>query len=248
MITIGEALRIERQKSNISLDEISQKTNIGKQSLLTLENNQMTKIPGDFYLKNYIKSYLKSVGGDEKVFWEIFDKKIETDLPEAPQKAEAYYSKLRYSRFKKKNFVLSLTLGAALIVLIGTIFFIGKGDNHHEKVITPKPVMIAEIKPVHSTDFKMKTFSLDEWPAQVDLEFLGNCWIQVYRGDRKIIEQVFKIGEKITVKGYELNFFIGNPSSVKFILDNREVTYLKGLTRTARITVTPDKIEEILKR
>jgi cytoskeletal protein RodZ len=248
MNTIGEALRNERQKSNISLEDIAQKTNIGMKSLLALENDTYKIIPGDFYLKNYIKSYLRVVGCDEKIFWETHGKNIGTVLSDDRERNDAYYTKLRYSRFRKKNFILSFSLLSGMVILTVLLLYISRDNNRQEKKIDMNPIRTAEIKPILPSVFDTDSFSLDFYPTRVKIEFLDNCWIQVYRGNKKIVEQVFFKGAATSIQGNELSFSIGNPSSIRFFLNEREVTYLKGLIHSERLTVSPDKIEEIFKR
>jgi hypothetical protein len=72
--------------------------------------------------------------------------------------------------------------------------------------------------------------------------------MQVHRGSQKVIEKVFKKGDKTNFKGYELHFSIGNPSAVKFYLNNREITYLNSLSRSERLSIHPANIKQILER
>jgi cytoskeletal protein RodZ len=256
MISLGEALVNERKQKNVSLEEISQQTNIGVKSLQALENNRFNLLPGEFYLKNYIKSYLKAIGCDEKTFRETHGEAINDALSGAPpEKTGTYYSRLRYTRFKKKNVLFILFLLAVVVILIFVFLFIYKGKIpggrriHNAKV---KPVDLSvsnpDLFPLLTAESELGAFSLDYWPVQVDIEFLDNCWLQVHRGSQKILEKVFKKGEKIKLKGYELHFAIGNPSAVKFYLNNHEVTYLKNLSRSERLSLHPSNIGSILEK
>ena len=118
--SLGKTLADERKKKDIPLEKISKSTNISLKSLKALENEEFHKIPGEFYLKNYIKSYLKAIDCDEKVFFKTHKEAFRSVQPAAKEKRTTYYSKVRYSRFKKKNvyfsglvfLVLCLTIGA----------------------------------------------------------------------------------------------------------------------------------------
>ncbi|MGE5344276.1 MAG: helix-turn-helix domain-containing protein [Candidatus Omnitrophota bacterium] len=261
MITLGEALRNERQKANISLEEISKKTNIGIKSLAALENGHFKQIPGDFYLRNYIKSYLAVLGINEQAFMETHGNTVNNLKPTPEKENTIYYSKLKYSRFRKKNLV-SVSLFVLLVIIITMIFYMSKDNIHrdyYKNAIKPSPVLpgkpvpepaITNLKPIAPTQTAQlrPTFSLDTWPITAEFEFADTCWLKIYRKDRKILEQVFKKGDKQTVRGYEMYFFIGNPSAVKLLLNNKEVKYLKGLSHSEVLSVTPDAIEGILNR
>jgi cytoskeletal protein RodZ len=248
MTTLGEALLRERQKSNIGLAEISQKTNISVKALAAIENNQYKKIPGVFYLKNYIKSYLNAVGSDEAAFIATNREAIDAVLSDIGGKSNAFYSRLTYSRFKDRDFILLISYSTAIFILTVSLLYISKGNIHREKPNKPTPVGITEIKPVLPPVFEDRGYSIDYQPVQVDIQFLDKCWMQVFRGNKKIIEQVFHNGDNTTVEGYRLHFSIGNPSAVKFYIDNREVSYLKTLLRAEQLTVDPSTIDGILKK
>jgi cytoskeletal protein RodZ len=100
---LGQALASERKKNKITLEEISQTTNISLKSLKALENEEFHRIPGEFYLRSYIKSYLKAIGCDEKAFFKAYNDALQAVRQGGKEKKTSYYSKLRYSRFKKKN-------------------------------------------------------------------------------------------------------------------------------------------------
>jgi cytoskeletal protein RodZ len=249
MISLGEALLNERKQRNITIEAISQKTNISVKALQAIENDQFKQLPGKFYLKNYIKSYLKAIGCDEKTFCDIHSQAINVILANAQEKTKSYYTKLKYSRFKKKN-ILNLLLITAFVVVVLTLLYVYKDIIFGERYaklrpgdITGNETGLSFFPPTDSN-----VFSLDFWPIQVDIEFLDDCWMQVHRGSQKVIEQVFKRGEKTKLKGYEFHFTIGNPSAVKFYLNNQEITYLNNLSRSERLSIHPANIKQILER
>jgi len=258
MNTIGEALRIERKKANITLEEISKKTNIGIKSLMALEENEFKQIPGDFYLRNYIKTYLKAVGCDENVFMGTFRASIDTVLSNSPERSNAYYSKLRYTRFKSRNLVLSFGLFGLLVIVTIILLYISR-DNiirdknpvkkkeavKQEKIVVPQLASIAPTLPVPVQEIN---YDYDYWPVVVNVEFTDNCWFQAKRGYRKVIEQVFKSGDKISLKGYNLKIIIGSPSAVKFFVNNHEVSYLKTLTTAEQVVISPETVNDLVTR
>lgn len=243
--SLGQALSRERKKKNISLEEISQTTNISLKSLIALENEEFHRIPGEFYLKSYIKSYLKAVGCNEKAFFKAHDEALQAVRPGGKEKKTTYYSKLRYSRFKKKSFFFS---GFVFFILFGTVFFIlylGKRDIPTSTNFQFAGLSLAPVG-------KVNTFSIDYWPVRVDIEFLEKCWMRVQRGQqqsqKKTSEQVYQEGEKLSIKGYELDFLIGNPAAVRFYLNDREITVFKNKPGAERITITPREAHKILNR
>jgi cytoskeletal protein RodZ len=244
--SLGQALASERKKKNIPLEKVSKATNISLKSLKAMENEEFHRIPGEFYLKNYIKSYLKAIGCDEEAFFKTHNEAFQAVQPGCKGKKTTYYSKLRYSRFKKKRFFFS---GFVFFVLSVTVFFIlylGK------RSISTPPAYLPAAGPHLALLTDANAFSIDYWPVRVDIEFLDDCWIRVERGQqesqKKTIEQVYGKGDNLKIKGYALDFLIGNPSAVRFYLNNKEVTIFKNKPGAERITVTPQNLNKILKK
>lgn len=248
MATLGEALIDERKKRNVTLESIAQKTNIGIKSLKALEKDDYSQIPGDFYLKNYIKSYLNAVGCDEKSFIQNHCNTIETVIPGNQCKTNAYYSKLKYSRFSNKNFMYSISLLGILVILTIIIFYVGK-DNFHAKLEMKKtPVTLPVIPTVFMENFKTDMFDLDYFPIHANIEVSDYCWIQVKRGNVKLVAQLFKKGDTVALKGYELKFYIGNPQAIKLFLNDQRVSYLDNLTKAESFNVNPSTLDAAFKR
>ncbi|MEN6561067.1 MAG: RodZ domain-containing protein [Acidobacteriota bacterium] len=64
MISLGQALREQREARNISLEEIAASTKIVPRYLEALEADRLKAMPGGFFIKGIIRSYAKAVGLD----------------------------------------------------------------------------------------------------------------------------------------------------------------------------------------
>lgn len=61
---IGERLRIAREEQDISLDTISQQTNLKKDFLIALEEDDYQKLPTMIHAKGFLKTYAQFLGLD----------------------------------------------------------------------------------------------------------------------------------------------------------------------------------------
>ena len=68
-ILIGDKLRQARLKKNISLDELQQKTKIQKRYLEAIEKGAFDLLPGEYYVRTFLRQYAEVVGenGDHLV-------------------------------------------------------------------------------------------------------------------------------------------------------------------------------------
>jgi len=246
---LGEALKHEREKRDIPLDRISTKTNISINALSDLENEVIDRIPGPFYLKNYIRNYLHAMDVDAEEFIEIHKEKINAAFEKVDQTTDVYCTKLKYTRFKKKkNVFVSLSLTMVFFIVIFYLMYTKKNDIFGGWNSNAVEVSI----PQSGIDFSgpnfREHFCRDFSPLNVSIDFVDSCWTQAYRGKEKIIGKTFKKGERLTLEGYELTLYMANPAALRFTINGKEVTYLQKKSGPETLVITPAGIEEILKK
>ncbi|MES2219834.1 MAG: helix-turn-helix domain-containing protein [Acidobacteriota bacterium] len=61
----GEALRCERQRRSVSLEDIAQTTKVTVRSLQALESDAFDQLPGGILSKGIVRSYVRFLGLDE---------------------------------------------------------------------------------------------------------------------------------------------------------------------------------------
>ncbi len=60
----GQEIRNQRESMGISLDEIKEKTKIGKFTLKLIEDDMYSSLPAPVYLKSFIKQIAQMIGMD----------------------------------------------------------------------------------------------------------------------------------------------------------------------------------------
>ena len=93
MSGIGEKLRKAREAKGLSISDIEKTTKIQSRYLEAIENNEFDKLPGDFYVRAFIRQYAQIVGLDGKeLLNEYSDAPVNevsnADYAEAEQPAE----------------------------------------------------------------------------------------------------------------------------------------------------------------
>lgn len=89
MDSLGTYLRHERELRQISLEEISQTTRIPLRTLQHLEDDDLDRLPGEVFVRGFLKSYARSVGLDLEEVLERHarrhdEKPAENEAPVAP--------------------------------------------------------------------------------------------------------------------------------------------------------------------
>lgn len=77
---LPEILTEERQKANLSLDEVSFKTQIAVKYLENLENGNYQELPGEVYNRQFLKQLAKLYSLSEKTLLKIYLKEKESQL------------------------------------------------------------------------------------------------------------------------------------------------------------------------
>src|SRR5580698_10838657 len=63
--SFGEKLKQEREKRQITLEQISISTKIGTRMLQALEEDKFNQLPGGIFNKGFVRAYSRVVGLDE---------------------------------------------------------------------------------------------------------------------------------------------------------------------------------------
>jgi transcriptional regulator with XRE-family HTH domain len=71
--TLGEKLKTMRREANFTLSEMEQKTKIRKKFIKAFEEGLYDQLPASIYTRNYLKTYVKTLGGDVSYFLKQFE-------------------------------------------------------------------------------------------------------------------------------------------------------------------------------
>ena len=102
MENFGEELRKEREARNISLEEISKATKIHIKFLKAIEENNFDILPGEFFIRNFLKAYANYIGLDEK---EILNRYYQY-RPKISYEKEEKKTKRNLSFYLKTGFII----------------------------------------------------------------------------------------------------------------------------------------------
>ena len=85
---VGEFLRRERELRYISLDDVAERTKISRRYLEAIEEGQYDRLPGETFVRGFIRSYAQSVGLDpEDTLLRYNQARIVHGGPAAPNRA-----------------------------------------------------------------------------------------------------------------------------------------------------------------
>lgn len=159
MLTIGEILLKEREKRNLTLEEMERKTRIRKKNLLAIENNDWKNFPSKTYIVGIIKSYAKFLNLDEGKLIAIFRRQYE-------QKEEiGFKKKISKSYFTPQTKKL-VKISIFFILLFFSLYF---GYQLKIYFTPPKVEIIAPKQTVFKGENKIKLIGKTEKESIVNV-------------------------------------------------------------------------------
>jgi cytoskeleton protein RodZ len=143
----GEALRCERQRRSVSLEDIAQTTKVTVRSLQALESDAFDQLPGGILSKGIVRSYVRFLGLDEGEWVDRFlDASGQKDPPAAKNDKDWAAFALSVSTHRGGRVTDTKLRWAgvvALLLLLGGLGWIVWGYVHQRvtalSIVSPPP-------------------------------------------------------------------------------------------------------------
>jgi cytoskeleton protein RodZ len=153
----GEALRCERQRRSVSLEDIAQTTKVTVRSLQALESDAFDQLPGGILSKGIVRSYVRFLGLDESEWVERFLDASGQKNPPGPSGDKDWAAFALSVSTHRGGRITDTKLRwagvVALLLLLGGLGWIVWGYVHQKMAsvsVAPRTVY-ADTVPVHST-------------------------------------------------------------------------------------------------
>ena len=222
MGTLGQLLRSARESLGIELRDAAQQTRIHYNYLQALEEEDFSKLPGEVFVKGFLKSYGKFLGLDES---EVLKRYEELRHPGSAQQVPAAAAEKEETepaiepKEKKKTPIEPFIWAAGIVVMIGIFFFTALPKRHVPETpgtVTKAPEGSLEPAPV-----------LTPKPERLYLEVIAleSTWILVRTDNSPQKKAILKEGESLIWSADE-RFLLtyGSAGAVRLLLNGQELT------------------------
>ncbi|WP_099974433.1 helix-turn-helix domain-containing protein [Lactobacillus terrae] len=222
MDEIGQKLRSARIKKGYTIDDLQQITKLQKRYLIAIEEGQFDHLPGDFYVRAFIKQYAEAVDLSSDELLEEYKSIIPDSQPKQPEKTETKTRSVKddtpslFSRMR--DYIPQIIVVVVIILIVGVVVFgmthrsndssqvtIPKDSSSQTKSATKKKTTPKKSTETKSTEFSVKaaseddTFNIENIPSDgVPLEVTatgGQAWIQVEEDSETIWQQALSSGQ-----------------------------------------------------
>lgn len=219
MTTLGKELKQERERKGITLQEIADATKINMRFLRALEDDRMDILPGKFFIRGIIRSYVNYIGLPEKTILDTYFDAGEIDegtVKEEPKKPAAFEQQTTVFRKLFKITILTIFILAIVIPL----YFILR---HNKPEPTPPPQLLQnEVIEKSNPDRRHEILPVKE-PEDLNMRirFSAETWIQIYADGKLVLNGLMQPGQESEVKALiRFSINLGNAGGMTYLLND----------------------------
>jgi cytoskeleton protein RodZ len=239
---IGNRLREARLRQGLDFPEIEQRTKIRGKYLRALEEEQFDLLPGQTYVKGFLRSYAEYLGLDGQLYVDEFNSRYVTGEEEPPIRPVRRPRVGRRGRGRgggeSRGIILALAGIAAVTVLVILAWRASpEGDQPTIPNLGTTTSNVAA-KP------KRK-------PPKVTLvasAARGNTWLEIHRGSlagRTIYRGTLEAGQSRTFTGPRLWVYARAPGNLRVKINGRVRHSLPGRGAPRAFMITPRRFRSV---
>lgn len=218
--SFGEYLRREREMRGILLEEISEATRIGRNTLEALENDDHEKLPPRVYVIGFLKTYASYLGLDvNDVLLRYQSYGVGLEEPRGRIEIEA-----KRDPFTRP--VLLILAGLIILVVITLIFYKKRAIITPPQAISPTLEVPEEaiILSEQSESVQMETPGVAK---KVESTLVAVCkeltWLRIEIDHNPPMEYLLRAGDRVKWNGSKFLLRIGNAAGLDLMLNDRSL-------------------------
>jgi hypothetical protein len=223
---IGNSLREARERQGLGYPEIELATKIRAKYIRALEEEDFTSIPGDAYIRGFLRTYAEYLGLDGDVYVDEYASRFITswrdELPPRPERRRIRTGERRLER----RAVLLVLAGIVLVAVLVFAAFRIPGSSTHVPGVGGK---------------QQKKQSAP--PRQLVLHGVGRGTYVEVRHDSRAgklgLSGTVEPGESDTIPGDHFYLLVRRPSGLRVTLDGRAVAL--PAAHNLSVVVTPQR-------
>ncbi|MBI5027183.1 MAG: helix-turn-helix domain-containing protein [Nitrospirae bacterium] len=220
MDTPGKILKAEREKRSLSLKEISANLKVSQAYLRALEEEKYEQIPGEVFVKGYLRLYSRFLGLDGDYILSLLpDETKPMEIEEKPPRDE--------KKPLSHSWHLYLIILIISTIAVVSLFFFTTQISKYE---TPPPVIEQPAQPRIETTtpelIQPEQEQSKQPPAKLSLKItaIEDTWLLVSPDGQKPSDVILMAGESAeweAIEGFSIK--IGNAGGVKLYFNGKDL-------------------------
>jgi len=225
-LNIGEKLKNKREEKGISIEEIQKRTKIRTKYLKAIEENDFKVIPGNVYVKAFIKEYARQIEIDEKELINEYQNIVNVKNIKEVKEIKKDEEKSQENNIKKvyKYIIIAVSITVLIIstLYIAKILFknnneIEKNEDLVESVVTSK-----NKDEYNNINNNIDNIVKDETNNKITIIAEDKSWIKVTEDGKEVLQDFINPGDNkdFTIDN-NLEVKIGNAAGIKIKAGNK---------------------------
>jgi cytoskeletal protein RodZ len=221
MFEIGNSLREARLRQTLDFPEVEQATKIRGKYLRALEDEQFDILPGQTYVKGFLRTYSEYLGLDGQLYVDEYNSRYIPGDEETPLRASSTSAVGRNPRVESSVVLVALAAIGILTALVVVAWRFGSD--------TPKTAIPDFSSQPPAATGKAPAKPRKTAPAVTRLSItgaLGSSWMEVHAGSaggRELYRGTLGAGSTVRFARPRLYVLVGRPANLRFRLNGRVV-------------------------
>ena len=229
---IGKKFKEKRIELGFSIIQMSEILFINKDFLNALEKGDYSIFPSESFARAYFKKYMEYLN-IENDFPSVFEKNLE-------KKHKKISKEIRFNSSSGKNFIYISIF--TLIALSIFAYFLTKTPVVDEKIPENQIIPFKDITVIYETVKQNKSIVISDNNTNIlnnlVLEFIDECWIELYLDEKLIEAQNFNSGDQYSkVLKPPFKIIIGNSDSVKGTYNGEYIDFITNANRLTKVNI-----------
>lgn len=238
---VGDILRKEREQQNISIQDVERETSIRALYISSIEEGKYDVIPGEVYLRGFIKTYANFLQLDANNILQLYKEEKAAQepivVPETENTVQSAQESLKLSiekpslrekmAEKRQQSLLyaKIAIIALVIISLGAIAYWIFGSSNVDKAPSTPPVTAKDTTQQQSTSANnVKPVPVVDKFVTYEAKYTDDCWSKVEVDGKTVLEETVKKGTVLKWQ-VEKNLVItaGNAGAVEVISNGKSL-------------------------
>jgi cytoskeleton protein RodZ len=235
-MSLGDILRSLREEKNLSREQLYSQTKILVKYIEALEDGRWDLLPGQVYLKPFVKNIADALGADYEELCAIIDK---TDKKTTAKPA------IELSQEAKSGFDYRWLAVALLVILAGLIIFLLRPRKETSPEPSTGPAAQVIVPEENHAIFDRQYTSRMDMPVEIagndtihtlEITAIDTVWLELMGGDDTLYFGFLRPGRKLIRESAKpLKLSMGRANAVEIFYDDIELENEKYLLNKRRI-------------
>ena len=265
MSSVGDTLRLERLRKQLSLEQISRETKISARLLEAIEQDRFDRLPGGVFAKSFVRQYARFLGLDEQDFAAELEKAIHpaSALPGFAVPLEPVFKVPRVTEWegtRSNSSVLPALAGVVTVMLVCSAVYALWLKSRRPVQAPPPPAAVQKVPvptvapPVEQTPPAPTSQAAVPPPAdintntgaalRVSLSTDADVWVHAWADNKSVMEGLMKPTEAKTIEAVDvIRIRTGNAGDLRMTVNGKPVGQLGPKGQIRIVEVTPKGVQ-----